>query len=80
MEAKKLTILDNINGEIRRYGMSKEQFCKLIGIDRSTYTGWQTKGEIPATKLMKCASLFNCSLDYLVRNVDASLERLDEAS
>lgn len=80
METKKFTILDNINGEIRRYGMSKEQFCKLIGIDRSTYTGWQAKGEIPATKLLKCASLFNCSLDYLVRNVDTSPERLDDVS
>lgn len=64
-----ITIIDNINGEIRRHGMSQEMFCNLIGIDRSTYRSWQSRGEMPATKLLKCAEILGCSMDYLARDV-----------
>lgn len=67
-----ITIIDNINGEIRRHGMSKEAFCNLLGVDRSTYKGWQSRGEIPGTKLLKCARIFGCSMDYLV--IDVTLD------
>ncbi len=69
MQEKKITLIDNINGEIRRQGMSKEEFCSLLGIERRTYTSWQAKGELPSTKLLKCAKLLNCSLNYLARDV-----------
>lgn len=67
---KPISIIDNINGEIRRHGMSKEAFCSLLGVDRSTYKGWQSRGEIPGTKLLKCARIFGCSMDYLARDVN----------
>lgn len=69
MEGRAITIIDNINGEIRRNGMSKEAFCKKLGVERRLYTSWQKKGEIPATKLLKSAKILNCSLDYLTRDV-----------
>lgn len=69
----KITIIDNINGEIRRHGMTKESFCKLLGVERSTYTNWQTKGDLPAHKLLECAKIFGCSMDYLVRDVDFNI-------
>lgn len=71
MSKSKMTILDNINGEIRRRGMSKDEFCKLLGVERRTYTHWQSKGELPSTKLLKCAEILNCTLDYLTRDVSA---------
>lgn len=64
-----ITIIDNINGEIRRHGMSQEKLCSLIGVSRDTYKGWQLRGELPATKLLKCARALGCSLDYLTRDV-----------
>jgi len=69
MNERRITILDNINGEIRRHGLSKEKFCDLIDVDRRTYTSWQSKGEMPSTKLLKSAIVLGCSLDYLVRDV-----------
>lgn len=69
MNKTNISILDNINGEIRRRGMTKEEFCQQIGIDRRTYSSWQSKGELPSTVLLKCAKLLNCSLDYLARDV-----------
>lgn len=71
MNKTRITILDNINGEIRRQGMSKDEFCDLLGVERRTYTHWQSKGELPSTKLLKCAKILNCSVEYLVRDVSA---------
>lgn len=72
MSKANITILDNISGEIRRRGMTQDNLCDLLGVDRRTYTNWQTKGEMPATKLLKCASILNCSVDYLARDVNVN--------
>ena len=72
MKKDRVTILDNINGEIRRRGMTQDDLCGLLDIDRKTYSNWKSRGEMPETKLLKCAIIFNCSVDYLVRDVDVS--------
>lgn len=69
MKNNNITIIDNINGEIRRHGMSQEKLCSLIGVSRDTYKGWQSRGELPSTKLLKCARVLGCSMDYLTRDV-----------
>lgn len=71
MKKEKITVLDNINGEIHKQGISKDDFCSLLGVGMTTYTNWQLKGKLPSIKLLKCAKILNCSVDYLMRNVSA---------
>ncbi len=64
-----ISIVDNVNSEMKRFGMSQETLCAQLGIGRKTFYEWKKKGDIPATKLLACAKIFNCTLDYLVRDV-----------
>lgn len=57
---------NNINAERARRNMTIEEFAKEIGISVRTYYAWQEKGNIPASKLIVMAELFNCSIDYLL--------------
>lgn len=72
-DKKKITIVDNISGELDRLGMTKEELSNIIGIDRKTFSAWKKKGELPGTMLLKCAKALNCSVDYLVRDVDVDM-------
>lgn len=64
-----ISIVDNINSEMKRFRMSQETLCAQLGIGRKTFYEWKKKVDIPATKLLACAKIFNCTLDYLVRDV-----------
>lgn len=57
---------NNINAERVRHNMTVEALAKEIGISVRTYYAWQEKGDIPASKLIAMAKLFNCSVDYLL--------------
>ena len=57
----------NIEAERSRNGMTKEKFASLLGISVSTVKNWQNgRTEIPASKIIKMAILFNVSTDYLL--------------
>lgn len=57
----------NIEAERARNGMTKEKFASLLGISVSTVKNWQNgRTEIPASKIIKMAILFNVSTDYLL--------------
>lgn len=57
---------NNINAERARHNMTVEALAREIGISVRTYYSWQEKGDIPASKLIAMAKLFNCSIDYLL--------------
>ena len=57
----------NIEAERARNGMTKEKSASLLGISVSTVKNWQNgRTEIPASKIIKMAILFNVSTDYLL--------------
>lgn len=57
----------NIEAERARNEMTKEKFASLLGISVSTVKNWQNgRTEIPASKIIKMAILFNVSTDYLL--------------
>ena len=57
----------NIEAERARNGMTKEKFASLLGISVSTVKNWQNgRTEIPASKIIMMAILFNVSTDYLL--------------
>lgn len=62
-----MSVFDNINAELARNKMSKEQLVANLGICRKTYQNWETKKDMPLLAFMKCAALFNVSLDELAK-------------
>lgn len=57
----------NIETERIRKGMGKVKFAHSIGSSHTTVKNWQSgKTEIPASKIIKMANLFNVSTDYLL--------------
>ena len=47
--------------------MSQEQLAELLQVDRSTISGWETKGRMPDILLLiKIADTFDQSIDVLV--------------
>lgn len=69
MDKLNVTIFDNINGEIKKRGISEDVLCKNVGIDRRKYSYWEKEGDMPIPIFIKCACFLGCSLDYLARNV-----------
>lgn len=55
-----------IECEIIRHGLSKEEFCRKMGVSTKTYNNWQRKGNIPSRKLELMSDEFKCSVDYLL--------------
>jgi transcriptional regulator with XRE-family HTH domain len=66
-----MTVIANIDCERVRNKMSQEQLCKELGVTRKTYQNWKARDNMPCNILIKCMRLFNCSADYLVRDVDS---------
>lgn len=67
----------NIEAERARIGMTKEGLAKNLGVSLGTLKNWQSKKtEIPVSKLVAMASLFNVTTDYLLgRKTDRATER-----
>lgn len=56
----------NIDAERARLGLSRVQLAKHLNVSVSTFKNWMHgRTEIPASKVVEMAKLFNCSTDYL---------------
>lgn len=57
----------NIDAERSRKGWSRVRLAKELGISYGTMKNWMKgRSEIPSSKLIKMAQLFNCKTDYLL--------------
>lgn len=66
----------SIEAERARMGISKDELAKRLGIDRKTLHNWQTgKTQLPVSKVIEMAGLFNCPTDYLLGLVSQPRER-----
>lgn len=46
--------------------LTQKQIAKILGVERSTYTGWETgKDTIPLRKLSQLCDFYNVSIDYI---------------
>lgn len=73
MKDKGITIFDNINAEIRRRHITQEELCNKIGVPRRTYTGWQSRNDMPASALLSCTIAIGCTLNDLAKGVNGYL-------
>lgn len=57
----------NIDAERARNGMNKVMFAEKLGVSYSTLKSWMAgRTEIPASKLIEMAQMFNVTSDYLL--------------
>ena len=64
----------NIETERTKNGMGKVKFAHSIGSSTTTVKNWQNgKTEIPASKIIVMANIFNVSTDYLLGRTTKNL-------
>lgn len=63
-------MLDHIEEERRRKGLSKEALSRELNITSRTYWNYLSTGVLPSDKLVHMARLFECSTDYLLGLTD----------
>ena len=60
-------MMNNIESERRRLGLTQEELGVLVGKGRATIIRWEADPLcITGTYLVKLAELFKCSIDYLL--------------
>lgn len=57
----------NINAERSRKGMTIADLANALGVTRKTIYNWMAHESIPQSALEKMATLFDCSIDYLLK-------------
>lgn len=63
--------MDRIRELRKANGYKQVEFCKMLGISQATLSGYETgKYQPDNTMLVKIASIFNVSTDYLLGNTD----------
>lgn len=51
-------------------GLNQQQLAKLLGVTQATLSGWENeKYEMDNISLVKCAKIFNVTVDYLLGRV-----------
>ncbi len=65
-----VTIMQNIESERVRFGITQSELCKKLGVNRNTYYKWKKTDNLPASVLISCMKLFGCTADYLTRGVN----------
>lgn len=60
-------MLNNIEAELARNGVSKQELSQKLNVSRQTISRWiSKKASIPSDKLIELSKLLNCSVDYLL--------------
>lgn len=56
----------NIEAERSRLGYTKAEVSEKLNITQNTYNRYLRGGDIPSDVLVKMASMFHCTTDYLL--------------
>lgn len=56
----------NIEAERARLGMTKNELSQKLGVSQRTYVKYINGSAISSDVLERMATLFNCSVDYLL--------------
>ena len=64
-----MTFGDKLSALRREQNYTQEQLADLLGVSRQSVSKWESGAAYPETeKLIRLSTLFNCSLDYLLRD------------
>ncbi len=57
----------NIKDERIRLGWGRPKVAEYLGVARQTYANWERgRNDVPASRVIELARLFQCSTDYLL--------------
>ena len=74
-------MLRNIEAERARAGLSKEKLATILGISTGTYYNWVNEAtDIPSSKLIAMANLFNTDVGYLLEGSEGKAMQADKVS
>lgn len=59
-------LIERIEAERKREGMSLEELAHMVGVTKQSYLNWKNGAKVPAVKLAEIAKVLNCSTDYLL--------------
>lgn len=64
----------NIEAERARKGWSKKELAEKLNVSSPTLRAWiKGDSEIPAKKLLHMSELFDCSIDYLLKDYNVEI-------
>ena len=64
-----MTLGDKLSKLRKEYNYTQEQLADVLGVSRQAISKWESDITYPETdKLIKISDLFNCSLDYLLKD------------
>jgi len=64
-----MTLSDKLSDLRRMRHLTQEQLAELLGVSRQAVSKWESGTAYPETdKLIRISKLFDCSLDYLLRD------------
>lgn len=69
-----ITVFDNINGELRRRHLTREDLAKHLNINRKTWKSWEKSNDLPTSTVLKIASWFDCTFEYLMRDINVEVK------
>jgi len=58
----------NIKAEMARKNITQDELVKKLGVCRKTFYSWNKHGNIPLSKLEQMATIFGCTVDYLLKS------------
>lgn len=60
-------VLPIIEAERIKHQMSRDDLASALGVSKRTISNWQNGStELPLSKLLSIAQMWNCSTDYLL--------------
>lgn len=65
---------EKLAGLRRKNNLTQEQFAQMLGVSRQSVSKWESDLAYPETeKLLRISEIFDCSLDYLLRDKEEEL-------
>lgn len=64
-----MTLGEKLSSLRKKHSYTQEQFAELLGVSRQSVSKWESDTSYPETdKLIRISQLFQCSLDYLLKD------------
>lgn len=71
-------MLNNIEAERVRYGLSREEFAKKLNVSVKTYYNWiNEETGAPVAKIAIMAKMFGTNIDYLIEGAEGIPDNIE---
>ena len=72
-----MTLGEKLSKLRKENNYTQEQLADILGVSRQAISKWESNTTYPETeKLLKLGDLYNCSMDYLLKNIESTHENI----